>query len=135
MGKEVDMQEAPAAQEPKEQAEDAGPAPPSVQERLRSNLQLIDKAVRFKETRAMFGKLLRQTTGVRKQLTAAELRTLVSSTLPAGSPAAQTLLQYLGPQVSRQFGHGGALYSHCSASFYLIAAPELPPPLQGRHYL
>lgn len=93
--KDVAMEEAPAAEE---KAEDAGPAPPSVADQLRAQVALIDKAVRLKETRA-FGKLLRQTTAIRRQLTAADLQSFVAATLTAGWPGAQTLLQYLGPQV------------------------------------
>ncbi len=93
------MQDAPAAEEPNKEAEEAAAAPPSISDQLKANVSLIEKAVRHKETRAVFGKLLRQTTAVRRQLTARDLQAFISSTLSQDSPAAQTLQQYLGPQV------------------------------------
>ncbi len=119
------MQDAPAAQEPKQKEEEAVAAPPSISDQLKANVSLIEKAVRHKETRAVFGKLLRQTAAVRRELTAKDLHAFVSSTLPQDSPAAQTLQQYLGPQV-RGTPFGGLVFStlckallarHCELHF------------------
>ena len=91
MGKEL----APSAEDPprdesKPEAEEQQ-QPASVQEQLAANLKTIEKAVRQKETRALFGRLLRQTAAVRKSLTAAHLLEFVQRALPHDSPSAATL--------------------------------------------
>lgn len=100
MGKEADMQEASTAAESQPAADVAGPAPPSVSDQLKSNIGLVEKAVRNKETRAAFGKLLRQTTAVRKQLTGSDLQAFFNANLPQGSPAAEALKRHLGEQLN-----------------------------------
>lgn len=121
------MAEAPA--EPQAQAKpeegSAGPAPPTALEQLAASAALIDKAVRQKETRALFGKVLRQTTATRRGLTAGDLRTFLRRTLPPGSPALTALLPYLGTEV------GPAAHHACSAPLPR-AAPCRPLPAGRR---
>ena len=80
----------PAAKESKEE-----PSPPSVSEQLAANVSLLETSVRAKETRVLVGRLLRQTTAVRKQLTADNLRDFITSTLPEGYPGTTLLLSHL----------------------------------------
>lgn len=96
MAKDTEMKDKAAAEAPAA-ATEAAPeaAPPTVADSLAANIKLIGKAVQAKETRAVFGKVLRQTAAVRKQLTAGELQAFVSSVLPADHPSAQTLLTAL----------------------------------------
>lgn len=91
MGKEIDAEmkdkeEAPKAAEPEPE-----PAPPTTAASLAANIKLIEKAVKAKETRAVFGKLLRQTAAVRRRLTSGGLQAFVSSVLPAEHASAQAL--------------------------------------------
>ncbi|GAB4816156.1 hypothetical protein N2152v2_003202 [Parachlorella kessleri] len=122
MGKEVEMQDAPATQEPEKKG-DEGPAPPTISERLRANVSLIEKAVRQKETRAVFGKLLRQTTGIRRQLTAKDLHKFLGTAVPHESAAAQTLRQFLGPQEAD--GENGAATATPETTAVLGSTPEV----------
>lgn len=97
MGKEVadvTMGEADAAKPAEEQHQQtAAPAPPRALAVLRSGVALIRKAVEQKETRTLFGRLLRQTAAVRRQLTAADLAAFLAGALPPGSSAAERLQQ------------------------------------------
>lgn len=98
MGKEapkddVAMAEAEGAApaKPEEQKEDK--QPPSPLAVLRSGVALIKKAVEQKETRTLFGRLLRQTAAVRRRFTAADLTAFLEGALPASSPAAAQLVE------------------------------------------
>ena len=80
------------------QATDASssePQPPSIQERLAANVQLIEKAVKQKETRTLFTKLVRLTQGLRKQLSAQDVHLFVRSTLPPSLASTATILEHL----------------------------------------
>lgn len=81
--------------------------PPAV---LRSNVRLITNAVAEKETRTLFGRVLRQTAAVRRQLTAQELQAFLASALPPASAAAQQLQEAV-----KQVGHGAADLDMCPA--------------------
>ena len=109
MGKEapkddVAMAEAEGAApaKPEEQKEDK--QPPSPLAVLRSGVALIKKAVEQKETRTLFGRLLRQTAAVRRRFTAADLTTFLEGALPASSPAAAQLVEAV-----KQVCKGGSL--------------------------
>ncbi|KDD73039.1 hypothetical protein H632_c2604p0, partial [Helicosporidium sp. ATCC 50920] len=69
--------------------------PPSVLSVLLSNLRVIDKAIRTKETRTSFGRVLRQTALIRKRLRVEDVRQLVEAAIPAGSDLAASLDKYL----------------------------------------
>lgn len=81
---------APAKQE--EQEDKQPPSPLTV---LRSGVALIKKAVDQKETRTLFGRLLRQTAAVRRRLSAADLAAFLEEALPASSPAAAQLVEVI----------------------------------------
>lgn len=70
----------------------APPPPPKPLAVLRANAALIEKAVAQKETRTLFGRVLRQTAAVRRRLTAADLVSFLEGALPADSPALQQLV-------------------------------------------
>lgn len=93
MGKEVEMVDAVAP------STDTKPAEPveedkqvTVQAALKANVALLEKAVRLKETRLLMGRLLRQTAGCRKQLTADVLVEFLTQTLPEGLDARKSLI-------------------------------------------
>jgi len=71
------------------------PPPPTPIEQLRANTELLEKAVRAKETRVLSGRLLRQTAAVRRALDADTLAGYVREALPAGLPARDMLLDAL----------------------------------------
>lgn len=105
MGKAIEMKDADAAPsdstaartEKKETAEQ----PPSVSAQLATNVSLLESAVRAKETRVLVGRLLRQTTAVRKQLTAENLADFVKNVLPRGYPGTSLLLAHLNKVILR----------------------------------
>lgn len=66
--------------------------PPKPLAVLRANAALIEKAVAQKETRTLFGRVLRHTAAVRRRLTATDLVAFLEGALPAGSPALQQLV-------------------------------------------
>lgn len=84
-----------AAEAPQEEAKVEEPAStaPSVSEQLAANVKLIEKAVRQKDTRLMFSKVLRQTQALRRQLTPGIAQAFLRSVLPEGSPSLPLLLQ------------------------------------------
>lgn len=85
---------APSKQQEKQEKEKQGaPQPPSPLAVLRSGVGLIKKAVDQKETRTLFGRLLRQTAAVRRRWTAADLCAFLEGSLPASSPASAQLLE------------------------------------------
>ncbi|KAL4447173.1 hypothetical protein ABPG77_007206 [Micractinium sp. CCAP 211/92] len=97
MGKEAPKDDVTMAE-----AEGASPAKPEKQEDkqppspllvLRSGVALIKKAVEQKETRTLFGRLLRQTAAVRRRFSAADLSAFLEGALPASSPAAAQLVE------------------------------------------
>ena len=92
MGKEVEMRD---AEDKGKEAEAPAAAVEAVKplQVLRSNVHLIEKAVAQKETRTLFGRLLRQTAAVRKQLTAHDLQAFLAEALPPASPAAAALAE------------------------------------------
>jgi 26S proteasome regulatory subunit N3 len=89
MAKEVEMkdvsEEAPKEETPQEAS--------TLADKLSAILKLIEKAVRQKETKALFGKVLRQAQAIRKQLTGQDLRAFLKSVFPAGSPSLELLLE------------------------------------------
>lgn len=60
------------------------PAPPTVKAMLTANVTLLESAVRAKEIRVLAGRLMRQTTAVRKRMTADDISTFVREKLPHG---------------------------------------------------
>jgi 26S proteasome regulatory subunit N3 len=103
MGKEVEMKDvedgtsktlANGSVESKEPEEEEVP-PPTVEEQLKANVALLEKAVRSKDTRILHGKLQRQTALVRKLLTPANLSAFVAETLPTALPARGSILSIL----------------------------------------
>ena len=102
MGKEIDMKDADApSSAPAEQngvdkkKADVPPSPPTVKAMLTANVALLESAVRAKETRTLAGRLMRQTTAVRKRMTADDLSAFVREMLPHGYPGAVLLLSHL----------------------------------------
>ena len=102
MGKEIDMKDvdvpssAPAEQNGvKKKGADEIPAPPTVKAMLTANTSLLESAVRAKETRVLAGRLMRQTTAVRKRMTADDLSAFVREVLPHGYPGSVFLLSHL----------------------------------------
>ena len=73
----------------------APPPPPPPLAVLRANQLLIEKAVAQKEARTLFGRVLRQTAGVRKRMAAADVAAFVEGALPADAPARGALLDAL----------------------------------------
>ncbi len=102
MGNEIEMKDADAPSSiPKEQSKDdkkaahEQPSPASVKAMLSANVLLLEAAVRAKETRVLAGRLMRQTTSVRRKLTADDLSAFVRETLPHGYPGTSLLLEHL----------------------------------------
>ncbi|CAK0761462.1 hypothetical protein CVIRNUC_002862 [Coccomyxa viridis] len=91
---------------PKEQSKDdkkaahEQPSPPSVKAMLSANVLLLEAAVRAKETRVLAGRLMRQTTSVRRKLTADDLSAFVRETLPHGYPGTSLLLEHLSKETA-----------------------------------
>lgn len=67
----------------------------SVQERLAANVQLIEKAVKQKETRTLFSKLIRITQAIRKELSAHDVQVFVRSTLPTSLASSAAIVEHL----------------------------------------
>lgn len=88
------MKDAPADEKAKEAEKQpvAVPEPAKPLAVLRSNLRLINNAVAQKETRTLFGRVLRQTAAVRNRLSARDVQAFLTSSLPASSSVAQQLL-------------------------------------------
>lgn len=85
-----------AAAEAAAKPPDEPPAPPPTPiEQLRANTELLEKAVRAKETRVLSGRLLRQTAAVRRQLDTEVLAEYVREALPAALPSRGVLLAHL----------------------------------------
>ena len=102
MGKEIDMKDvdvpssAPAEQNGStKKGADKTPSPPTVKAMLTANVSLLESAVRAKETRVLAGRLMRQTTAVRRRMTADDLSAFVREMLPHGYPGAVLLLSHL----------------------------------------
>lgn len=100
MAKEVEMADAPTevpnGAEAKGKDTSSGEVqPPSVQQRLAANVQLIEKAVKQKETRTPFSKLIRITQAIRKELTSQDVQVFVRSTLPTSLASTATILDHL----------------------------------------
>ncbi len=87
--------EAPKADAAAKGEEAAAAPPPAVGEQLRAIVGLIELAVRHKETRVAFSKVLRQTQAARRRMTAADVQAFVRSTLPEGSASRDALLEHL----------------------------------------
>jgi hypothetical protein len=68
---------------------------PQVADVLQANLGIIERAVASKETRLLFGRVLRTTASVRGQFSASTLKVFVSQTLPKTSSVRDFLLQHL----------------------------------------
>ncbi len=77
------------------------PEPPSAASLLQANVQLISKTVQSRETRLGLGRLMRQTTAVRKRLTPDVMAAFLSSTLPPGNQTQS----FLEPRISRVRPH------------------------------
>lgn len=99
MGKAIDLKDADAAPSDSNAAGtdkvEKADHPPPVSAQLAANISLLESAVRSKETRVLAGRLLRQTTAVRKNLTAENLSDFVTSVLPRGYPGTSLLLAHL----------------------------------------
>ena len=96
MAKEVEMADAPEVSKPGgDKKEAALPQPPSVHEQLAANVKLIEKAVKQKETRALFTKLLRQTQMLRKRLTSHDVQTFVRSVMPESLASFAVISEHL----------------------------------------
>jgi 26S proteasome regulatory subunit N3 len=93
MGKEIDMNEADASKQDTKPVETE--PTPSIKDRLCSNVKLIEKAVRQKETRSIYGKALRQTQAVRKDMTVQDIKEFLQAVLPTDSDAMLSLQPYL----------------------------------------
>ena len=95
--KDVDApSSAPAEQNGiKKKGADETPLPPTVKAMLIANVSLLESAVRAKETRVLAGRLMRQTTAVRRRMTADDLSAFVREMLPHGYPGSVLLLSYL----------------------------------------
>ncbi|KAL4443741.1 hypothetical protein ABPG75_011478 [Micractinium tetrahymenae] len=134
MGKEapkddVAMAEAEGAGPAKpEQQEDKQPAAPSPLAVLRSGVTLIKKAVEQKETRTLFGRVLRQTAAVRRHLTAAELTTFLEGALPTSSPAAAQLVEVVKQVGDTAMDADGAPAANGAANGAEAPAPAAPEP-------
>lgn len=92
MGKEVDMKD-PESNTTVKSTESTPEH--AVKDKLLVNVKLIEKAVRQKETRAFFGKVLRQTQAVRKLFTADNIQSFLSAVLPSDSESLLSLLPVL----------------------------------------
>jgi hypothetical protein len=96
MGKEVEMADAPAeGSTPAAETPVEEPSAPSPLERLLANVTLIEKAVKQKETRTLFSKLIRITQAVRKQMTAGDVAAFTRATLPPSLPSTAVILDHL----------------------------------------
>ncbi|BDA42686.1 probable 26S proteasome non-ATPase regulatory subunit 3 [Coccomyxa sp. Obi] len=99
MGKAIEMKDADAAPSDSNAAGadkvEKADHPPPVSAQLAANVSLLESAVRSKETRVLAGRLLRQTTAVRKNLNAENLSDFVKSVLPRGYPGTSLLLEHL----------------------------------------
>lgn len=102
MGKEIEMKDADVPSSAsaeqngvKKTEADERPSPPSVKALLAANVALLEAAVRAKETRVLAGRLMRQTTAVRKRLTEEDLSAFVREKLPHGYPGTTFLLSHL----------------------------------------
>ena len=133
-GKEGKGQEGGAGKQGEEAA--APPPPPKPLAVLRANAALIEKAVAQKETRTLFGRVLRQTAGVRRRLTAADLSAFLEGALPPGSPALQQLVAAV-KQVLRVLGTGAggkrAGSMHGDGVEGACAEPHALPPFFMQH--
>lgn len=85
---------------------------PSLHDQLKSNVALLEKAVRSKDLRLIQGRLQRQTAVVRRQLNPEALAAFVSELLPRGHHARTTVLRIL-----REVGQISQLSWWISASF------------------
>ncbi|GMH40864.1 hypothetical protein BSKO_08768 [Bryopsis sp. KO-2023] len=128
MGKEAAAQ--PSATPGKKDAEveeivDETP-PPSTFERLRGLLGLISQAVKEKDTRALMGRVLRETAGIRSGFGSEVLIALISEVLPVASGARGILVEKLG-QVSEvmDVDSNGAAMETSSSSPGLNVLPEV----------
>lgn len=86
------------ADPPKEDAmvTDDAPAPQTTPiSVLQSNVALLEKAVKLKDTRLMIGRVLRQTANIRKQLDIPLLQTFLQESLAKGLPTQGYLLDVL----------------------------------------
>lgn len=117
MGVKVDKQE------PKKDAAAEPSPPPPLREQLAGAVATIQKAVAAKDTRALSGRLMRQTAGFRKQLTADDLQAFLAGTLPPSSSSAQTLQHAL-----RQAGVGDGMETDAAAENGSAAAAAAAPP-------
>jgi hypothetical protein len=95
MGKEVEMTDAPAEAVDTKGTDASSIKVVSVQERLAANVQLIEKAVKQKETRTLFSKLIRITQAIRKELSAHDVQVFVRSTLPTSLASSAAIVEHL----------------------------------------
>ena len=108
----------------------APPPPPKPLAVLRANAALIEKAVAQKETRTLFGRVLRHTAAVRRRLTATDLVAFVEGALPAGSPALQQLVPAI-KQVRWAASVGIKLQRGCVAGCGPDVAAQWEPNARG----
>lgn len=98
MGKAIDLKDAAApssttkSEEAKKEPEEQ---PLSVSTQLTANVAFLESAVRAKETRVIAGRLLRQTTALRKRLDADSLTDFLKFVFPEGYPGTSLLLSHL----------------------------------------
>lgn len=105
------MAEAEAPNPDKGDQEKTTPEPQRPLVVLRGGLAVIKKAVEQKETRTLFGRLLRQTAGVRRRLTAADLTAFLNGALPQGSPVVQQLVDAVQQVGCGSWGAFGGMHS------------------------
>ena len=78
---------------------------PQVGDVLHANLGIIERAVASKETRLLFGRVLRTTASVRGQFTATSLKSFMSKTLPETSTIRDFVLKHLEGGDTVRFDH------------------------------
>ncbi|KFM25452.1 26S proteasome non-ATPase regulatory subunit 3-like protein A [Auxenochlorella protothecoides] len=94
MGKEIEMKDAESPS-PLVGKDEAAVEEASVLEQLAVTVSVIDRAVRAKETRTVFNRVLRQVAGVRRRMQSKDLRDFVTAHIPPGNPSLEPLLAAL----------------------------------------
>ncbi|KAL6766568.1 RPN3 [Auxenochlorella protothecoides x Auxenochlorella symbiontica] len=94
MGKEIEMKDAESPS-PLVGKDEAAVEEASVLEQLTVTVSVIDRAVRAKETRTVFNRVLRQVAGVRRRMQSKDLRDFVTAHIPPGNPSLEPLLAAL----------------------------------------
>lgn len=93
----------------------------SVLEQLAVTVSVIDRAVRAKETRTVFNRVLRQVAGVRRRMQSKDLRDFVTAHIPPGNPSLEPLLAALD-----EVGGGWVGCTHSTAVQGLLGGGGVP---------